>query len=316
MPLKIALVLQPNLNLFQFSVPYAIFTTALPTDDLFSITLVAEEPKVQSDLLSVQRERGLDYLAEADIVMIAGWSHLHEPPSPALKTALLSAYQRGAYLVGLCYGTYALAYTGLLNGKQATTHWNSEADFRQRFPHVALNANALYLENDRLITSAGTSAGLDCCLYIIRKFYGVKIANQVARIMVAPPHREGGQAQFIEPLRLETSQNDTLYEILQYVRQNPQKSYNIDELAKMVHISRRSFTRHFKKMTGTSFTQWLIVERLQKSLELLESSNFSIEVISEKIGFQSAVSFRQHFKQHFHVSPNEWRRTFRGKVSE
>ncbi|WP_150538196.1 GlxA family transcriptional regulator [Actinobacillus vicugnae] len=312
MPLKIALVLQPNLNLFQFSVPYAIFTTALPSPDLFTLTLVAEEPSVQSHLLSVQAERGLDYLAEADIVMIAGWAALNEPPSEALRTALISAYQRGAYLVGLCYGTYALAYTGLLDGRRATTHWHGEADFRVRFPQIQLDANALYVESDRLLTSAGTSAGLDCCLYLIRKFYGVKIANQVARIMVAPPHREGGQAQFIEPLKLETSQNDKLSEVLQYVRENLQKSHNIDELAEMAHMSRRTFTRHFQKMTGTSFTQWLIIERLQKSLELLESSELSIERISEQIGFQSAVSFRQHFKQRFQVSPNEWRRTFGG----
>ena len=312
MSLKIALVLQPNLNLFQFSVPYAVFTTALPSDDLFSLTLVAEDLSVQSHLLSVRAERGLDYLAEADIVMIAGWADLNEAPSEALQTVLRSAYQRGAYLVGLCYGTYALAYAGLLDGKQATTHWLGEADFRQRFPQVKLDANALYVEDERLITSAGTSAGLDCCLYIIRKFYGVKIANQVARIMVAPPHREGGQAQFIEPLKLETSQNDKLHEVLQYVRQNLQKSHNIDDLAQMAYISRRTFTRHFQKMTGTSFTQWLIAERLQKSLELLESSKLSIETISEKIGFQSAVSFRQHFKQRFQVSPNEWRKTFGG----
>ena len=312
MSLKIALVLQPNLNLFQFSVPYAVFTTALPTNDLFSITLVAEEASVQSHLLNVQAERGLDYLAEADIVMIAGWADLNEPPSEVLQTALHSAYQRGAYLVGLCYGTYALAYAGLLDGKRATTHWHGEADFHQRFPQVKLDANALYVEDDRLITSAGTSAGLDCCLYLIRKFYGVKIANYVARIMVAPPHREGGQAQFIEPLKLDTSQNDKLHEILQYVRQNLQKPHYIDDLAEMAHISRRTFTRHFQKMIGSSFTQWLIVERLQKSLELLESSELSIEAISDKVGFQNVVSFRQHFKQRFQVSPNEWRKTFGG----
>lgn len=311
MALKIALVLQENhLSLFQFSVPYAIFTTALPTDDLFSVTLVAEQPSIWNGAFHINVEEGLDYLMKADIIIIAGWGDLNMPPSPKLGEMLLSAYHQGTYLVGLCYGTYALAHIGLLDGKQATTHWHAEADFQKRFPNVKLNTNVLYVEDERLITSAGTSAGLDCCLYIIRKFYGVKIANYVARMMVAPPHREGGQAQFIEPFKIETSQNDKLHFILQHVRKNLAHCHSIDELAQMAHISRRTFTRHFQKLVGKSFTQWLIDERLQKSLELLEDSDLSIEKISEHVGFHSSVSFRQHFKQRFQVSPSEWRRTF------
>ncbi|HBO39262.1 MAG TPA: AraC family transcriptional regulator, partial [Pasteurellaceae bacterium] len=189
-------------------------------------------------------------------------------------------------------------------------HWFGEQDFSRRFPLIRLDTNALYVEDQQIITSAGTTAALDCCLYIVRKFYGVKIANKVARIMVAPPHREGGQAQFIERSVQQTDHNNRLSALLEKLRQNPANTYSIDDLAAQAHISRRTFTRHFQKTTGTSFTQWLINERLQISLELLESSRLSIEKIAEQTGFQSAVNFRQHFKQRFKVSPNDWRKTF------
>ncbi|MCF7528642.1 GlxA family transcriptional regulator [Neisseria lisongii] len=312
MPIKIALVLQPTLNFFQFSVPYTIFSEVLAGQDLFEFTLVAEQPSVQSRRLQVQAEQDLSYLTQADIVMIAGWTDLTQPPSPALAEALHHAYQRGAYLVSLCYGTYAFAYAGLLDGKQATTHWLAETDFRQRFPQVRLNANALYIEDERIITSAGTSASLDCCLYLIRKFYGVKTANNVARIMVTAPHREGDQAQFIQQPIIPTTRQQKWQDLLQWLQQHLAEPHNIDDLANRLHLSRRTFTRHFHKLTGTSFTQWLIQQRLQKSLELLESGTLSIEQISEQIGFNNAVSFRQHFKKQYHLSPNEWRKAFRG----
>lgn len=217
---------------------------------------------------------------------------------------------RGAKVVGLCYGAYALAYAGLLDGREAATHWMAETDFSQRFPAVKLNTNALYVDTDRVITSAGTGAGLDCCLHIVRAHYGTKTANSVARILVIPPHREGGQAQFIEQPVASSTHDAEINRLLDYLRKNLAQPHQINDLAARTHMSRRTFTRHFQKATGMTFGKWLVNERLQRSLELLETTPLSVEQIAEMAGFQTATSFRQHFRQRFKVSPSVWRKTF------
>lgn len=231
-------------------------------------------------------------------------------PSEALKQALIRANQRGTRVVGLCLGAYPLAYAGILDGKQAVTHWLAEQDFSQRFPQVKLDLNALYVQAENVMTSAGTAAGLDCCLAIVREIYGIKTANRLARLFVTSPYREGGQAQFIEqPLPRKTA-NENINELLDDIRANLQKNYEIDLLAKRLLMSRSAFTRHFRKATGLSFTQWLIETRLQKARELLESTQLPIEQIAEQIGFQSAVSFRQHFIAKHQTTPSAYRKAF------
>jgi transcriptional regulator GlxA family with amidase domain len=170
--------------------------------------------------------------------------------------------------------------------------------------------NALYVEEDRLITSAGTGAGLDCCLYIVREYYGAKTANKVARIMVIPPHREGGQAQFIEQPMAASTQDAQVNRLLDYLRENLTKQHTVDELATRTAMSRRTFTRHFSKATGMTLVEWLVNERLQRTRELLETTSLPVERISDLVGFQTPVSLRQHFRKRFQVSPRDWRRTF------
>lgn len=310
--LKIGLVLYPSFSPFHVSVPYMIFGSILPEESLFELFLIAPDSSAISAERSmfVQPDGGLELLATMDVVIVPGWHKLDEKPSAQMLYSLREAYNRGAYLVGLCYGTYALAYAGILDGKKACTHWLAEQDFKTRFPQIQLDTNALYSEDQRLITSAGTGASLDCCLYIVRKFFGVKIANKFARLMVVPPHREGGQAQFIEhPIARSTSeaQINTLFDFL---RENLAKPHSIDELATVVGMSRRTFTRRFQKATGMTVVEWLVNERLQRSRELLELTALSIEQIAEQVGFQTATSFRLHFKQKHAVSPTAWRRTF------
>ncbi|PJG84792.1 GlxA family transcriptional regulator [Conservatibacter flavescens] len=311
MSIKIGLLFHPEVKLFHFSVPHLIFSDLLPEQKLFELFVLNTEPH-RTGSLSLAFDGGLERALEMDILIVAGWHDIHEPPSDELQQALQTAYSRGKILVGLCYGTYALAYSGVLNGKKAATHWAGESDFARRFPQVKLDNNALYVDDENIITSAGTAASLDCCLYIVRKFYGSQIANKIARIMVVPPHREGSQAQFIDtPVPTKTSDRN-INQLLAKIRENPTACYRIDDLAEQLAMSRRTFTRHFQKATGTSLTQWLIAERLQKSLTLLESTHLSIEQIAAEIGFQSAVSFREHFKAKYQVSPNQWRKTFGG----
>jgi transcriptional regulator GlxA family with amidase domain len=186
----------------------------------------------------------------------------------------------------------------------------AEQDFCKRFPCVKLDLNALYVEEDRLITSAGTGAGLDCCLYIVREYYGAKTANKVARIMVIPPHREGGQAQFIEQPMAVSTQDAQVNRLLDYLRENLTQQHTVDELATRTAMSRRTFTRHFSKATGMTLVEWLVNERLQRTRELLETTSLPVERISDLVGFQTPVSLRQHFRKRFQVSPRDWRRTF------
>lgn len=308
----VALVLYPRFSPFHVSVPYVIFDTMLPDNPLFSLKIVSSDgrPQQAERAMTIAPDGGLELLETADIVVVPGWHDLSEPPEPDLAEALVRAHTRGAHVVGLCYGAYALAYAGLLDGRKAATHWMAEQDFGRRFPTVALDTNALYVEDERLITSAGTGAALDCCLYIVRAYHGTRTANKVARLMVVPPHREGGQAQFIEqPVALST-QDAHINRLLDYLRENLARPHGIDELAARTAMSRRTFTRHFHKATGMTFGEWLVNERLQRSLELLENHAFSVEKVAEMVGFQTATSFRQHFRQRYQVSPRAWRKTF------
>lgn len=312
--LTVAVMATAGFSPFHFSVPCIIFGQSMPQPDLFRVAICAEKPGVVlSDIgLSINVEQGLALLDQADIIIIPYWNNPDERPSQALLEALRKAWQRGAEVVGLCLGTYVLAYTGLLDGHRAATHWEFEKDFTERFPAVHLDSNSLYTSDERLITSAGTAAGIDCCLNIIRDHYGSAVANRVARRMVVPPYREGGQAQFIERPVPVSTRDSKINELIEYLRRNLDKPHDLDSLAGFVSMSRRTLTRHFSRATGTTPGEWLNAERLQRSQELLETTNRSIESVSALSGFQSPISFRQSFKAKFSVSPSEWRRAFRG----
>ena len=315
--LNVAVVATPGFSPFHFSVPCIIFGETMTDPGCFALQLCADQPgRVESDLgMVIEVDQGLEALDHADIVIVPFWADPAQPPSGALIAALNAAGQRGAEVVGLCLGTYVLAWAGLLTQRRAATHWEYERDFSTRFPEVQLDTNALYIDDDRLITSAGTAAGIDCCLYLVRKHCGSALANRVARRMVMPPYRDGGQAQFIERPVPETTRDAQINTLLDFLRRNLHQTHDLDSLARTVNMSRRTFTRHFQKATGMSVGDWLNAERLQRSQELLESTDNSVEAVAELAGFHSPVSFRQSFKTRFGVSPGEWRRTFRGRGS-
>ncbi|MDQ1921264.1 GlxA family transcriptional regulator [Massilia pseudoviolaceinigra] len=313
----VALIAYPNFSPFHFAVPYLVFNAELPEGRLFDLKIVSAgaRPLTAERALTLHPDGGLELTEAADILVVPGWDDLNAHPEPDLVAAMARAHARGAHVVGLCYGAYALAYAGLLDGKRASTHWMAEKDFSARFPRVQLDMNALYVDEDRLITSAGTGAGLDCCLYIVREYYGPKTANKVARTMVIPPHREGGQAQFIEQPMAVSTQDAQVNRLLDYLREHLGQSHSIDQLAARTSMSRRTFTRHFSKATGMTLVDWLVNERLQRSRDLLETTSLSVEKISDLAGFQTAISLRQHFKKRFQVSPRDWRRTFGQKTA-
>lgn len=228
--------------------------------------------------------------------------------------ALVAAHARGATLVGLCLGAYVLAATGLLDGRCATTHWASVEHFKTRFPSVEVNADVLYLDDHGLLTSAGTAAALDCCLYLLRKHWGAEIANRVARRLVMSPHRQRGQAQFIEQPVPANRRDTRLGELLDWTRATLHLPHTLDSLADKAMMSRRTFTRHFRLLTGTTVSGWLLTERLALSQRLLETTDHPIAAIASLAGFGSQVSLRQHFSKALGVSPMHYRQAFRGQA--
>lgn len=310
--IRVVLFTQSGLSPFHLAVPLAVFKMCFEHTGLFDVRIAAEakDSQLSTEGIHVRADGGLRLMAAADVVIVAGWPDLDAAPSAALTAQLVRAHQRGTQIVGLCYGAYALAYAGLLDGKRASTHWLAEEDFGRRFPRVQLDLNALYVDEAGVITSAGIGAALDCCLYLVRKLHGAKVANKAARIMVLPPHREGGQAQFIEQPVAASPSDVRMRRLLDYMRAHLKSPLSLDALAERVSMSRRTFTRHFNKATGMTVGAWLSNERLRAAKDLLESTNMAVERVGETVGFNSGVSFRQHFHKVYQVSPREWRKTF------
>lgn len=315
-PSTVALVVYDSFSPFHLAVPCLIFgNDILRGERQFDLKICSDfdGPVINDQGFSILPAYGLEGLSNSDVVIVPGWHNVSIPPSPRLTEALRRAHARGAILVGLCLGTYALAYAGLLEGKKASTHWEAEADFSARFPSVKLDANALYVEDDGVVTSAGTGAGVDCCLYIVRQLRGSGVANQIARRMVVPTFREGGQAQFIEsPIPMATT-NSRINAVTEYLRTNLSSAISLDDLALRFHMSRRTLTRNFQKATGKSIKEWILAERLRQSQELLECTSMTIEALADIVGFGSVNTFRYHFKRAYGISPLDWRNNFRSK---
>ncbi|MAC48480.1 MAG: AraC family transcriptional regulator [Oceanospirillum sp.] len=310
----VAVVAFNQITPFHLSVPCVVFGDKkphLPTFDL-RVCSVEKGPLTTTAGFSLNLDYGIEAIQQADIVIVPSWRNPDERPEEELLDALQQAHARGAQIVGLCLGAYVLAEAGLLDGLSATTHWAYAQDFARRYPQIELNAEVLYIDLGQLITSAGTTAGIDCCLHMLRAQYGAESANSIARLLVMPPHRQGGQAQFIDLPLPATPSDSRLAELIDWVRANLQQPHDLDSLAEKALMSRRTFTRHFKAMTGTTVTQWLLNERLAFCQRLLESTDQSIEQIAELAGFGSPVSLRQQFRKAFGVSPKAWRQTFKG----
>ena len=311
--INVAIVAVDGFSPFHYSVPCILFGDSVSGEKRFNVTICAETPGflTSKDGFALNATQDYTAIGQADIVVVPYWQHVLERPPQTLLDSLVRARDNGAEIVGLCLGSFVLAYAGLLDGKRAATHWEFEHQFQSLFPHVQLDINALYVDDGNIITSAGTAAALDCCLYIIRQRFGSLAANQIARRMIVPPHREGGQAQFIAQPVPKNTRDARINGLLEYLQQHIAEPHNLDSLAQVVAMSRRTLTRHFARATGMSIADWLTMERLRRSQLLLEAGNMPVEQVAESVGFRSAVTWRQQFKSRFGVSPAEWRRTFR-----
>ncbi|ATM96387.1 transcriptional activator FtrA [Yersinia frederiksenii] len=310
--ISVAILVTPGFSTYHVSVPLILFGDTVTDQRLFTRLICAEKPGLiwSDEGTAIQADHGLDVLTQVDTIIVPFWGDVRKRPSEYLLNTLIKAREAGVQIVGLCLGTFVLAYAGLLDGHMAATHWEYEEDFRKLFPSVHLNLNELYVDDDGLTTSAGTAAAMDCCLYIIRQHFGSLTANHIARRMVTPPHREGGQAQYIDHPVTQKTADCRINMVLDYLLLNLQKPHDINSLAEYASMSRRTLTRHFTKATGMSVVEWITAARLHRSQELLENMDLSIEQVAEQSGFQSAPTFRQQFREKFGVSPREWRKTF------
>lgn len=308
---SVAVVAFDRISPFHLSVPCLVFGQECydPCAQAFDLRVCTAEPgRLRTTVgFTIEAEAGLEALAEAQTVIVPSWRDPHERPPQALLDALIAARARGAQLVGLCLGAFVLAEAGLLDGRRATTHWMWAEDFAGRFPAVRVEPDVLYIEDDGLLTSAGTVAGIDCCLHLVRQRLGAQTTNHLARRLVVAPHRQGGQAQFIEQPLPDSAQDGRLGELLVWLRQNLDQAHSLDSLAQRVLMSRRTFTRHFRQLTGTTVSQWLQAERLALAQRLLETTEHSVQAIAGLAGFGSAVSLRQQFSAAFGLPPLGYR---------
>lgn len=266
--------------------------------------------------LAVRVEHDLSHLVEADLVFLLPTHRFDHTPTAGLIEAVRRAHERGAIIAASCCGSVMLASTGLLDGKRATTHWRFAGDFARAYPDVTVDPDALYVDEGQIVTGAGAAAALDLCLYLLRREHGAAIANAIARELVVPPHREGGQAQFIATPVPDALDDDRLVAVIGWARENLQLPLSVPALAARALMSPRSFARHFKATVGASPHAWVLAQRLQLAEELLETTELSIDEIARTVGFQTTAALRAQFLRKRGVAPQKYRRAFGRRLAE
>ena len=279
--------------------------------------VAAEEPPLRSGQgFWLDTDHRLDRVEAADLVCVPAWRSLEERPPEALLVAVRAAVDRGARVLSVCSGAFVLAAAGLLDGRRATTHWRYAQRLAELYPLIDVDPDVLYVEDGPVITSAGTAAGIDACLHVVREEHGVEIANKLARRMVVPPFREGGQAQYVEaPVPLQRrAGTDELAGLLDWAAENVHRELGVEELARRAHMSSRTFARRFREATGTTPHKWVLAQRVGHAQRLLEQG-LAVEEVARRSGFGSAATLRSAFGRERGTSPSAYARCFAGSAS-
>ncbi|MEV7553164.1 helix-turn-helix domain-containing protein [Amycolatopsis sp. NPDC089917] len=311
---RVMALVRPVQSTFELGIAAEVFGTeraGVPRHYEFDVCTEKPGPVPTSAGYSMAVTRGLSALADADTVLIPGWSPVEAPLSSAVRRALLRAHARGARLVTICSGVFALARTGLLDGRSATTHWARAAQLREEFPRVRVEPDVLYVDHGDVATSAGAGAGIDLCLHLVRRDHGAAHAALVARHMVMPPHRDGGQAQFVPA----PPPADELDGLLAWAGSRLGTPLSVGDLAAHLNLSSRTLARRFAERLGTTPGAWLLTRRVTEARTLLEETDLPIEVIATRVGLTSAVNLRRRFRDRLGTTPGAYRRAFRGSVS-
>jgi transcriptional regulator GlxA family with amidase domain len=312
----VAVVALDGFSPFELGVPCEVFGTDRTDEGLpgYDFAVVAGEPgPLRSDVgFTLGSCARLARLRSADLVVVPAPSDERcaraDWPAPLLAE-LRAAVARGARVLSVCTGAFVIGAAGLLDGRACTTHWRHARDLAAMYPAAKVDPAVLYVDDDQVTTSAGTSAGIDACLYLVRKEQGSRVANAIARRMVVPPHRDGGQAQFVE-LPVGPPDCDTLAEVIEWMTRNLPRPMSVPELAGLAAMSPRTFARRFVQETGTTPQRWLTGQRILLAERLLEETDETVDVVAERAGFGNATALRHHFRAWRATTPAAYRRAF------
>lgn len=312
----VAIVVFDRISAFEMGIPCEVFGTDCPEmgGSRYRVVVCSvEDGPVRTDTgFGIEAPYGLSKLREADTVVVPSWRDVEEAPPEALLDALRQSHRRGARIAALCSGAFVLAYAGLLDGLRATTHWMYAGALAERFPLVDVDPRVLYVDEGRICTSAGVAAGIDLCLHLVRRDLGAEIANVFARRMVVPPHRDGGQSQYVQSPVAEDSNHGLLTRTLEWACANLGRSPTVAEMAAHACMSERTFARRFRQTTGTTPLKWLLNQRVAAAQRQLETTDAPMEQIAWDCGFGTSATLRLHFKRAVGVAPTYYRGTFRG----
>ncbi len=311
---RVAIVLPPRPSFFELGVVHEVFgidrsDDGVPAFDFRSCSERPGEPVEMPNGVSITTSHGLAAAAEADLVVAPAYDYA-QPPSEAVLDVFRRAHARGAWTLSVCSGAFLLGEAGLLDARSCTTHWRHTGELQARFPTAAVDPDVLFVEDGRVVTSAGTAAGIDACLHLVRTELGAGVATRIARRMVVPPQRDGGQRQYID-LPVPTCEGGSLTPLLTWMREHLAEEQPVRTLARRAAMSERTFARRFASQTGTTPGKWLLAQRLHHARALLESSDLPVETVAVRAGFGSAALLRHHFGAQVGVAPAEYRRTFR-----
>lgn len=312
---QVAVLVTEGMAPFEFGSVVEVFGLPRPELDVpwYELTVCADRPGEPMRMIggfSMTADAGLDAFAAADTLIVPAVPNPRQGPSGDVAEAVRAAHARGARVVSICSGAFALAAAGVLDGREATTHWRYAALLAERFPAVHVNPDVLYVDHGDVLTSAGSAAGLDLCLHLVRADHGQRVANSVARRLVLAPHREGGQAQFIESAVVEDAGDDGVAAAMSWAMDHLDRPVTVAGLAARAHMAPRTFIRNFAKRTGTSPMRWVIAQRVAASLPLLEGGDLPVTRVAALVGFDSPVTFRHHFTRAMRTSPSSYRRGF------
>ena len=313
-PPSVVVLAYDGLCTFEFGVAVEIF--GLPRPEMgeswyrFAVAGVDEGELRATGGIRILADGDLSLLECADLILVPGWRGIDAAVPDALCDALRRASARGCQLLSICSGVFVLAATGLLNGRKATTHWRYIEALKTRYPAIDVVEDVLYQDEGDILTSAGSAAGIDLCLHVVRRDYGMEAANRVARRLVIPPHRDGSQTQQLSRPVAQLRESQRLGQLFDFLHQHLALAHTVDSLARRVGMSQRTFLRRFQDATGTTPTRWLLNERLLRAKDYLENSKLSIDSIAEQTGFGQAATLRHHFRQHYALSPARYRKQF------
>ncbi len=313
----VALVAYDGVNAFELGIAHEVFGLSNMGPDWYCLTVCSESPGravSAGALVQLVAQAGFEALSGAGTVVVPGWQDIDATPPSTLLAALRRAHASGTRIMSICSGVFVLAAAGLLDGRRVTAHWAHADLLARRYPSLQVDATVLYVDDGDVLTSAGRAAGLDLCIHLVRRDFGATVANEVARRLVIPSHREGGQVQFI-PRPVPTS-GEPLSNLLAWARDNLGDDLSIKRLAERVSMSRRTFIRRFEEATGTAPGHWVMQERLAQARALLESTDFSVEEVATSIGFGSAEAMRHHFREQLGTSPARYRSSFRPRGAD